>query len=340
MTIDDLYKGVLAHSAKRNTVCSDHALTNFDKRLISNFEQYLKHANVSDLSYKEYKIPKTTTGYRTISEPNETLKAIQTAIAKQLNDMVHTHDCCYAYVKGRSCKDAIIKHAQKNTKYFYKFDLKDFFTSITADIIKETFKQIYPLCYLSSESVNKLITIACYKTGLPQGSPLSPILSNLIMIPFDYKMYYSIKHFDGVYTRYADDMLISFPKKFEIKFIEKIICKHLKQNNYYSIKLNTDKSRCGSINGSNWNLGLMLNKDRNITLGAKEKKRIKAMLNNFILDFTNGNKWSIIETQSLQGTLNYFANIEHEYQQYVVKHFEKKYNCNIKEMFHNILHAS
>ena len=90
----------------------------------------------------------------------------------------------------------------------------------------------------------------------------------------------------------------------EISFLERVIQNHLNDEVSPTLQLNREKSRCGSIAGSNWNLGLMLNKDNNITIGHKNKMKLKAKINNFILDFTNQNFWSIIDTQVLQGEVN------------------------------------
>jgi hypothetical protein len=61
------------------------------------------------------------------------------------------------------------------------------------------------------------------------------------------------------------------------------------------------KTRYGSIAGSNWNLGLMLNKDNNITVGYEKKKTLNAMLNNFLRDFKNNLRWPRDNVYALQG---------------------------------------
>lgn len=290
------------------------------------FENILQNNN-PEISYTTYRIPKTTGGYRTISAPNEELKLIQ----RQLNDALflmkaYAHDSAYAYVNGRSCKQALEKHANAGTKWFYKFDIKDFFPTCTKELLEAVLPIVYPFNAMPKELLDKLLHIALKDNSLPQGSPLSPLLSNLVLTPFDFSMYYSIKHFGGVYTRYADDILISLPERKELSFIQHLISKHLKEQVSHNLKLNVEKSRCGSIAGSNWNLGLMLNKDHNITLGHKKKMELKAKINNFIFDFTNENFWSIIDTQVLQGEINYFKQIEPEYADFVIKRLERKYN--------------
>lgn len=47
--------------------------------------------------------------------------------------------------------------------------------------------------------------------GIPQGSPISALLSNIYMIDFDSKMKAYVEQFNGKYFRYCDDMLFIVP---------------------------------------------------------------------------------------------------------------------------------
>lgn len=288
-----------------------------------------------NIAYTEYHIPKASRGYRLISAPSDELKEIQKELYQMLVRFgAYAHDAAYAYVKNRTCLKAIEKHRDKQTKYFYKFDLNNFFPSCTIEVLQRQLKQVYPFCMLSDSVLDLIITAATYNGALPQGSPLSPLLCNMVLLPFDWAMHYSIKHFDGTYTRYADDLLISFKSRKQLSFIEHIIKGHLPAG----LNLNTDKSRCGSIAGRNRNLGLVLNKEHNITIGHKKKMELKAKINNFIFDFTNQRYWSIIDTQVLQGELNYFRQIEPEYANFVVTRLENKHRCrSISSMFADII---
>ena len=351
-TLDMLYEGVtpfvLDTTTQYTTIRKDNIDT-FVSQLDHNtlyaaLINLLDTINELDKTYTIYRIPKTNGGYREISEPNETLKGYQRAIHNILVSLgVHPHDAVYSYVAERSCKDALIKHQQANTQWFYKFDIKDFFPSCTLEVLTNSLKEkVFPFCTLDEQRWAKLMDIALYNNGLPQGSPLSPLLSNMVLMPFDFYMYYSIKHFEGVYTRYADDILISLPNKKDISFIENIINGHLCTHVSEGLELKTSKSRCGSIAGSYWNLGLMLNKDRNITLGHERKMKLKAKINNFIYDFTNQNYWSIIDTQVLQGEVNYFKTIEPDYASFVIRRLQEKHHTqlSLSEMFSQIIKGS
>lgn len=47
--------------------------------------------------------------------------------------------------------------------------------------------------------------------GIPQGSPISALLSNVYMLPFDREISRVVRAFGGLYRRYCDDILVSVP---------------------------------------------------------------------------------------------------------------------------------
>lgn len=340
LTIEDLYAGNVI--AENNTTSAKTIrVTELPPHWVQNSVSYntlltqFFNTHPVTISYTDYHIPKNSGGFRLISAPSDELKEVQKELYKMLVRFgAYAHDAAYAYVKERTCLSAIEKHKDKKTNFFYKFDLHNFFPSCTVQVLNQQLKQVYPFCMLSDTVLQQIINIATYNGALPQGSPLSPLLCNMVLVPFDWAMHYSIKHFEGVYTRYADDILISFTDKKQLAFVERIIKGHLPAG----LTLNETKSRCGSIAGHNYNLGLMLNKDRNITIGHKKKMELKAKLNNFIFDFTNRKYWSIIETQVLQGELNYFKQIEPTYAAFVIQRLESKHHINsISSLFADII---
>jgi single-stranded DNA-binding protein len=60
---------------------------------------------------------------------------------------------------------------------------------------------------------------------------------------------------------------------------------------YAPFSINPEKTRYGSAAERNWNLGLMLNNDNQITIGHKRKKEFKAMLDNYIRNRKSGSGW-------------------------------------------------
>lgn len=290
--------------------------------------------------YYEFQIPKRSGGLRTINAPNENFKQALSQVKDIFEQKIKclAHNAAYAYTKQRSVLDALKLHQANNSNWYLKIDLTDFFPNCTPKLIFERLKTLYPFYYIrphSDEKLKKIIKVCCLKNGLPQGTPISPLLTNLIMIPTDYTIHNELKRGTGqhfVYTRYADDILISSKSNFNWQDMQNKL-----QAILIPFQIKKQKTRYGSKAGSNWNLGLMLNKDNNITLGSNKKKLLNAMLNNFIRDYTNNILWSREDTYSLQGQLSYLQQIEPDYYNHILNKYQTKYNANYKQIIRDIL---
>ena len=84
----------------------------------------------------------------------------------------------------------------------------------------------------------------------------------------------------------------------------------------------------------------MLNKDNNITLGSKKKRRIKATIYNFLTDFTSQKYWSTIDVQTLQGTLAYFNKIETEYCAYITQKYSNEFKQDLSQAIKTLLNPN
>jgi hypothetical protein len=85
--------------------------------------------------------------------------------------------------------------------------------------------------------------------------------------------------------------------------------------------------------GRNWNLGLMYNKDQQITVGSKKKKMLHSLVNNYVMDYQADEPWSITQTQELVGQLGYLKNVEPNYYDILINKYETKYNVNMRTLF-------
>lgn len=308
------------------------------------FQQiYNKYIGI-DLSslYYEFKIPKATGGLRTINAPKEEFKEDLNKIKDLFEKHIKClpHDSAFAYVKTRDTKQELQKHTANNSKWFLKLDLENFFPNCTLDLIMYNLRKLYPFYYLSNPVMDRLeclLSLCMLNNGLPQGTPTSPFLTNLIMVSYDYEISEYLKSLGAgyVYTRYADDILISNKGKFN--FTEIVTCLKGLLRPFH---IKEEKTRYGNSNGRNWNLGLMVNKDNNITLGYKKKQLLNAMLNNFLRDANNNTPWSRDDTYHLQGQLSYLAHIEPEYYTYMVNKYETKYNRTVSATISRILNPT
>jgi len=281
-----------------------------------------KHMLVKDMSihYHGFLHPKKSGGYRQIMAPNDELKGYLRTMVDIIQDDFHIlyHDAAYAYTKGRSPIDAARKHQQNESQWFLKIDLKDFFPSCNYKMVNEALQQIFPICQLykkkeTKDAIEGLLKLCFINDALPQGTPTSPMLTNLLMLPLDFEIQNKFKSYEKshfVYTRYADDIILSCVYNFNWRAVRDVLAEIINVNGF---KINNDKTRYGNRNGRNWNLGLMLNKDNNITVGHKRKKELRAMIHNFLNDYHNETPWSKEATQIFLGQLSYATSIEPEY---------------------------
>jgi len=130
-------------------------------------------------------------------------------------------DANYGYRKGRSAKDAlrkIWKELQEGHEWIVDADLKDFFGSADHEKLMTLVHQ-----RISDGRVLRLIEsilkAGCYaqgkqlptECGTPQGGVISPLLSNILLTPFDCEM-----RKEGYrLTRYADDWVVTCDSRSE-----------------------------------------------------------------------------------------------------------------------------
>lgn len=328
-TTTGAYLQTITH--KRMLQETSETATALEKRMLSELWQTLHDSNINpDEHYYHFTIPKTTGGVRPIDAPDEQLRVLLNRIRVyfEYECRMLPHNAAFAYVKTRSIKNALEIHQKNESNWFAKLDMSNFFPSITTDVLYNQLLHLYPFYKFTTEMKTQLRDVCKFCTlhdRLPQGAETSPLLSNLVMVPFDYHITaWAYKHHFR-YTRYADDILLSNRRTFDIAQVVEVI-NNLLGGLQYPMRLNNDKTRYGSRAGQNWNLGLMLNQQNNITLGHKKKECLRAALNNFLKDWTNHRSWDIMSTRRLLGELNYFYMIEPEYATQVFNKLQNKYN--------------
>lgn len=301
----------------------------------------LRSKNREDL-YTFYKIPKKSGGLRTISVPDpqlmDALRILKSILEVDFGALYHT--CAFAYIKNRNAVSALQRHQNNESHWFAKFDLHDFFGSTTLDFVMQQLEMIFPFSEVcknrtGKDALKEAIELGFLNGGLPQGTPLSPTLTNIMMIPIDFKLAKAFREYDGpnlIYTRYADDFIISAKRSFMWTKVQKIILDTLESFKAPFI-LNTKKTRYGSNTGSgaNWNLGLMLNAQNDITVGSQRKKMFKASLINYSNDKKRGIQWSLEDMQHVIGQYSYFRMVEGKNIDNIVASVEKKTGFNAIE---------
>ena len=288
--------------------------------------------------YREFHIPKKSGGLRKIDAPEpelmDALRRLKTIFEVDCGALYHTS--AFAYVRNRSTLDAVKRHQANESRWFGKYDLSNFFGSTTLEFTMKMLSMVFPFSEIIKNETGKVelekaLELAFLDGGLPQGTPISPTITNIIMIPIDFKLSNGLKEYNHqrfVYTRYADDFLISSKYTFSFREIEKYIVDTLAEFDApFTIK--PEKTRYGSSSGSNWNLGVMLNKDNVITVGYKKKRQFQAMISSYVKDKMNGKQWDKNDIQVMEGYRNYYRMVEKDTIDSMVNHLSSKFNVDI-----------
>lgn len=314
----------------------------------------LRESKRSDL-YHTFHIPKKSGGLRKIDEPlpelMNALRQLKLIFEEDFHALYHTS--AFAYIKGRCTLDAVKRHQQNESRWFGKFDLHDFFGSTTLEFMMQQFSMVFPFSEVvrieeGRAELEKALELATLNGGLPQGTPVSPTITNIMMIPIDFNLNKRLRDMeferagvmtgaDGegaplkqrmIYTRYADDFIISSRYAFDIRQVQDLLLRMLEE--YHApFSLNVKKTRYGSSAGRNWNLGVMLNKDNNITIGYRRKQQFQNMIHNYIFDRKNGTPWEVGDIRTLDGYYNYYRMVEKDVIDKIVEHASKKYGVDI-----------
>jgi len=188
---------------------------------------YILYKIKDEDKYTEFSIPKKNGGVRQIKAPIDQLKKLQRRLADLLNrcfDEINKKEKQKKSIShGFRKKHSIITNANKHKKkrHVFNIDLEDFFPSINFGRVQGFFIKNSHF-ELNKEVATTMAQIACHDKVLPQGSPCSPIISNLIGHLLDMRMVYLAKKAKCTYSRYADDLTFSTNKK---EFSSKIAVK-------------------------------------------------------------------------------------------------------------------
>jgi len=190
-------------------------------------------------------IPKPSGGKRLLGIPTVIDRLIQQAIHQVLNPMydIEFSEFSYGFRQGRSTHQAIAQ-AQRYINEGYQniidLDLKSFFDIVNQDYlmsllnrkIKDRLLMKLIRRYLQSDIMLGGLS-QTRERGMPQGSPLSPLLSNIILNELDKELEKRGLRF----VRYADDCSIFLKSKRSANRVKRGISKfivemlHLQVNN-------------------------------------------------------------------------------------------------------------
>ncbi|MDV4102477.1 RNA-dependent DNA polymerase [Elizabethkingia anophelis] len=157
--------------------------------------------------------PKTykdgTIKQRAIRPSKPVLKAIQNQIKDRILSLIELPHNVHGGVKKRSNISNAKPHQGK--KYILTTDLQDFYPSIKSKRVYETFLGLG----FNAQCAFYITRLTTWKGELPQGTPTSTHISNIVFLKTDYELVELCKAHSITYTRYIDDLTFSSQSDFQ-----------------------------------------------------------------------------------------------------------------------------
>lgn len=197
---------------------------------------------------RRVEIPKPDGGVRLLGIPTVLDRWIQQAITQVLSPIFEKgfSESSYGFRPGRNAKQAVEaakRHIEAGYKWTVDLDLEKFFDRVNHDKLmslvakKVQDKRVLKLIRLYLESGVMLNGVKIEaEEGVPQGSPLSPLLSNIMLDSLDKEL----EKRGHKFCRYADDCNIYVKSRRAGERVMASITKYLEEK--LKLKVNRDKS--------------------------------------------------------------------------------------------------
>lgn len=265
--------------------------------------------------YIRFKMPKKTGGERLISAPMPSLKQAQHWILENILQKLEVHDAVHGFRSNRSIVTNAIPHVGADV--IINFDLKDFFPSISYKRVKGLFRS-----FGYSESAATIFGLLCTAADveeleldgqtyyvavddrhLPQGSPASPAITNLVCRRLDKRLTAMGEVLGYTYTRYADDLSFSASGD-SLRHICNIIKRTASIVTDEGFAINQQKTRILRKSRQQEVTGVVVNDKPNIS--KKTLKQFRATLYQIEKDGPVGKRWG--NSPDVMAAITGFAN--------------------------------
>lgn len=212
--------------------------------------------------YRVVCIPKKNGEKRVLKIPSLELKYIQRWILDNILSKIKISEFATGFCINRSIIDNAKNHLNKDC--VINIDIKDFFPSTSFERVFRVFAY-----YGYTKEVSFFLAKLCtYEDELPQGSPASPMLSNIVNLKLDARLSALANTYNATYSRYADDL--TFSGNCGIKKIVVLSEKIIKEEGY---EINNRKTRISYKHQRQEVTGIIVNGDK-LRVNKKYKREL------------------------------------------------------------------
>ena len=224
-----------------------------------------------------YLIEKSDGGVRPLSVPPFRDRILQRALAQIITPALEQlfYQGSYGYRPGRSritAKQQIQLAWRQGYRWVYESDIEDFFDSVQLKRLQERLVALYDNDPAISAIINWMSAPVRFegeliqrKNGLPQGSPLSPLMANLMLDDFDSDM----QQAGFLLIRYADDFIVLCKDREQAEQAHLLAQQSLAE---HGLALNQEKTHIKPIEQGFKYLGYLFVNDMALDVGKDKSK--------------------------------------------------------------------